>query len=297
MEPAFEQYQTIQHYLDEKLTPAQQAAFMREVEASETLRDNLLFEIELRNSLGMLAAPVPAAQKGFVWPLSAVRGNGKAARKKKVISLGAVIAVAASLVIVAAASVWFFLNPFQKTPVAKTETSQTTAQKEKVTAGRDSTTIETPDKQLAYANLYKQFYTKDDAPLPAETPDLLAEALFHYEEGNYTRLQALDLRRLPSERGPASPGEEQYIRELGHYYQALSYVETADTAKAQTHLDWVIANGQNKTLIQKASWYKALLFVKQGDAASAAGILSKVAAGKANPFGKKAAALLQLLRQ
>lgn len=293
MDLTFEQYQTLQQYLDDKLTPEQTKDFMRRVDSDETLRNYLRLEIALRENLAALVSEAPERYRP-PGRLPEASMPVKPTPKPKVLNLKATIAIAASLLLIAAGAVWFFLNPFHKPPVAKTESTTAAAGEKPV----DTSLKKNPRPEINYAALYNEFYTRDAAPPNAERPDLLAVALLDYEKGVYERIQAMDVLHPPTSRGgPLTPEEKRKFRELGHYYQALSFIETNGNEKATAGLDWIIAKSNDKGLVQKAYWYKALLQLKQADAATATALLSAAAGDTSTVTGKKAATLLHVLRK
>lgn len=267
----FEQHENVQLFLDNEMTPEQEAAFVQEMEGDETLQEYLRFEVQLRENLSTSSKPVP---------------------KAKVLNPKAVIAIAASLLLIAAGAVWFFMNPFQKpAALAKSDRLPTIGEKPADTSKK----AQAPE--MAYTALYNTFYAKDEVPALPEGFETLGEALDAYKGGQYGKIQAMDVTHPPPSRGLLLAEYRRTFRELGHYYQALSFMETNGSEKAAAGLDWVIANGNDKRLVQKARWYKALLQLKQGDATKTAALLSMAAGDTSTPTGRKAVALLHLLRK
>ncbi len=322
MELTEEQYERIQKYADGDMNPEEQEAFLHEVNGNIEMQNSLDLELAIREHLfssnqNTAAITEQKQYNRFDDPdyiRSLINKSGVEYQQKKNIEtrpesllnkapvsfkLWPSIAVAASVILVVSVLLWLF-STNSSLPIADKPEDSVLQKKDSVNnkEGKDSLKIITmPEKQINYARLYNNAYKRDDAP--AEVPQLLADAMLDYEDGDYRKLQNYNLNNFPRTRGePVSDQKsQQSVRELGHYYKGISFMETKGEAKAITNLNWVIDSAYNPQLRGKAQWYLALLNVRKGNKKDAIDLLEAVAANnKIKPYNSKAIKLLQLLK-
>lgn len=134
--------------------------------------------------------------------------------------------------------------------------------------------------------------------MPEEKPLVLTEALIDYENAEYEMLQNFDLNSLPADRGLSSSdiNDNQNIKELGHYYKGLSFIETYEDKQAIENLQWVIDSAHNKQLLVKAQWYLALINIKKENSNNAITLLTAVSKNNVAPYNRQAKNLLEMLK-
>ena len=328
MEITAEQYNEIQQYIDGGMTASQQHDFLRRLDEDKELRESYEFEKYIRKNApaireageimewsGRIPAaaddgPVPIGEliekTGREWSAennigdAATRegkfgtdggtltgdtrlggnGNPRAAGEVsaagngvhgtaggKTISLRRWLYAAAACLVIVTGSVVYFLSIRQDNPEL------------------------TRQKNLALAGTW---FKKDG--LPAIKYDMLDKALADYSKGDYSTIQKYPLNDIPELKG-AAPDQRQKIRELGYYYQGISYLATKEPLRARTSLQWVIDHAITEELVWKAQWYQALAFISTSNIPQAAALLRTVADNpRAQGYNQQAALLLQKLQ-
>lgn len=335
MELSLQEYERIQKYLDGEMQPEAEKLFLDDVNDNKTLQEYLQFEQELRLNLDLINEPSLSEidfnienrfdDAPYIKSLIEKAGNewqkenktkspsGSAATKdikeKKIAKtitfpLWVSIAAAACLVFAVAGIVWFMANKSGQQSIANNKKVDSAKKKndnktEIAVAKPKDSLNDIPPSQLTvnFAALYKKFYKKDKTPEPK--PELLAEALIDYENADYKTLQNLDMANLSTTLGTSGNdiNSDQNVKELGHFYKGLAFMQTNQVKQASDNLQWVIDSAQNKQLIVKAQWYQALVYIKKGNTNKALPLLTTVTNNKATPYNRQAKELLQLLKQ
>lgn len=305
MELTAQQYENIQKYLDGEMSPDDEKVFLDELNMNATLQENLEFEQNLRENIESITEKNISEvdfniEKKFndaPYIKSLIEKAGKG-RKSQAISIKSWIAIGVAASSIIAVSIIWLLSPDPKTqktaeirvdsPIIKKDSSLLTKPKNSI-----NNIVPSPPN-INLAELYNKFFKKEN--VPEEKPVVLAEALMDYENEEYKTLQNLDLNNLPADRGPAESNEKQYIKELGHYFKGLSFIETNEDQQAIKNLQWVIDSANNKQLLVKAQWYLALINIKKGNNNKAIPLLNTVANNKVPPYNRQAKELLKLLK-
>ncbi len=319
MEFSIEQYESIQLYLDDKMTPEQEKQFMLEVNNNALLQENLQFEIDLRQNLflqnrkqkssGEVGVEYRSIDESNIKSLIEKAGKEWLRQKKSTKSISLPlwlrIAAAACLLVVVTGIVWYLVSETSPVTVANNNKADTS---EKQTNVKPEIVVNTPPDSLTnkpvpvkidYANLFDSFFAKDN--IPDQKPRLLADALNDYADSHYTTIQTIDLANIPILRSPPGNDEDvnsnQNIQELGHYYKGLAFIQTNNAKKAEENLQWVIGHAKNKQLITKAKWYLALIHLKKGNSEKALPLLNSVANSKITSYNRHAKELLKELKK
>jgi hypothetical protein len=332
MEITLEQYERIQKYLDGKMPPEEEKTFMAELENNSAMKDHLAFEQELREQLFIMEMEkgFPAvdmtgtganaeenddikkriAETGKNWkqkqnknPLRAVTD---ADDKKKVIAMPAgrkkfwYMAAAACAIIAIISIVWISSRPGKTDPYVDINDTLTKKPVIIIKDPKDTSVHKVvpvvPDKGgVNYASIVKKYYVKDEAPFPEDVPQYLRKPLIDFNRDNYDAITKTDVNDLPNTRGDED--ETQKIKELGHYYKGLAFIETNNNAGAIENLVWVVDSAKNETLHIKAQWYRGLTYLKSGNIGKATNDFTKLANNaKAIPYNKQSNELLKAIR-
>jgi len=323
------QYERILKFLDGDMTVEEMNAFAKELAANPEMQSQIDFEQSVRDALAVNDTENGKDNNeeeniqneiafGIRRQIEKVREQWTALNKEKqpillepakqskrtnVIPFRNLTAIAvACVVIVAAGVVWFIVNRHTGSLVVNSQRVNSPKQDSQVQvevnrAADSLNIIKSPGTKPDLASLYKQYFKKDTAP--QIKPMLLAEALIDYENNSYKSVQNFDLTNLPTDRGVSSSNinSNQNIKELGHYYKGLAYIETKDDSKAITNLQWVIDSAQNGQLQTKAQWYMALLQLRNSNIRKTMELLAGVSESDISPYNTQAKKLLLALNR
>lgn len=265
MDITIQQEENMQRYLDGEMNEEATAAFLREVETDNNLKQALDIALQIRNAPFLLVQHEDAAalramaiKAGEEWKTereAAIPAPVKKMNIRKMYWLAAATVVAIS-------SVWLIWTLSENTAPASPDT------------------------------LFARYFKKDAAPM--QKPDELRTELEQYEAGNYEPFRELDIDNIPAGRGE---GDHQQIVEMAHYFKGLSSMEKGNYPEASIDLQWVVSNANQKELKAKAEWYLALTMLKRNEENAAIKLLESVAGNDAAPQQKEAVKLLKALKK
>ena len=289
------QYERISRFLNAAMDTEAMEAFEAELLAYPAMRQQLDFELMVRDGLALKKTSViqPSIAPVTDTPTAAGTTQNTPGKKSRLRRLWIGTGIAASIVL--AVSVFLlFKQPAKKntaltnTP-AKDTAAATTVAPATITRAADSS------KANNGAALFAKFYTKDK--IPDSYPVFLADALTRYEAGDYKAMQQLNLADIPATRGSNAAEEKEQVLQLGHYYKGICWLQTGSTEKAIPHFNWVIKNSSAHALSAKAAWCLALAYVKNNETEKAVEtIKSIIAKNPNNAITQKAKALLAALQ-
>ena len=308
-----EQRDRIEQYAEGRMSSEETKTFLSEVEHDEEMQYALYLELALRDNFEIIDQPDPnesSKQTGSPFDdplqvktlvdqvseewlrkrklharvdktLSPVVSLGNKDRLANYVQLWPSVAAVAIIIFSVLIVIWKFSNAPTSYIADKKKDSLLIKNDSLKNKNTDSErVIIKTNPSFDYARLYKDNYRKDQ--IPEEIPQVMKPALLAYEDGNYSKLEKLDLYNLPKGRGDLdAKNEPQHIRELGHYYKGIAFIESKNEVKAEANLKWVIDNSKNQNLIGKATWYLALLKIKQRNKGEAVALLEAVVANKA----------------
>jgi hypothetical protein len=329
MEVTPEQYERIMKFLDGDMSVEEMNDFEKELKANPEMRKQMDFEqlvrerIELTNQKNeeniyeeknyriendqATRSQIEKVHKQWmeqkkIKSLQTLVTDTEKKRAKIISFPGWLNIAAACFLLLVAGTVWFVAHKPDQKPVVNNIKPIDSIKEDRqaniaVTQNKDSlNSIKSPRPKINFAGLYKKYFKKDVAP--EEKPMFLAEALIDYENGNYRTLQNMNVTNLPTEKGLPNNdiNRTQNIKELGHYYKGLAFIEANEDKQAMENLQWVIDSAHNKQLIIKAQWYIALIQLKKGNSNKAIAILTAVLNNKATPYSRQAKELLNILK-
>jgi hypothetical protein len=266
----------IAEYLEDRMAPAEEEAFMRALGEDEELRrqyeEELLIRGRMRGARGIGEAGVDAdgvgMGPGMLQPadehlqmVTEILAKGKEVRKDggregaKIALLGKSGMVAAALLVIISGTVLYIrighrrVGEGEVKRVEKIEKVDTG-----IVSGGSKWMVVRPDS--VYARLYEPYASGND---PVEV------SLYYrdYKRGNYAAVLAAreeDYRVMGvSERGPVVEG---YMR----LYKGLACLATGKPKKAVTELSGAMAKSQpGDALYETAQWYLALAWLRRKD--------------------------------
>lgn len=310
-----EKFERLLRFLDAEMDPEEIAAFEEELKTDPDLRDQLDFQLKLSEAFSEkkpeeagyidsnenLRSILTAAKNKFFKqndePVS-ITGAAKDHHKHIIQVNFATWLAAASVIVLAliAALVYYSGKNSETQDIAINDSSRIKQDQKQIEIIPVDTVKNLPNHspvKTDYASLARECYTKD--PGPADPPLLLAEEIGDYNKGDYQTIQAFDLNNIPKTRGQVNEFE---LKELGHYYKGLSFIETKNNQQARLNLQWVIDSAKNNLLQIKASWYLSLLYLLKDDVKKSEVLLNHVASNKTEAMYKqKAAGLLGQLKR
>lgn len=329
MRLSLDQYHKIQQYLDDAMTSEQEKQFVDEVGRNSILQEYLQFELELRQNLALISGQIktPEIKKEFhdeshIKNLIEKAGNEwQKAQEGKSSSVSSVVVdseevknnktifsrlwfsfAAACLALIVFGGIWFMISKTDKTSLTdsrKTDSGTEKSDSKEIAESKTKDSLRQPPipkQAVNFVGLYKKFYKKDK--IPELMPAVLAEALFDYENSDYKKLQNFDLIDLPTLRGGSGKDidSDQAVKEFGHFYKGLAFLQANNLTQAADNLEWVIDSAKNKQLLIKGQWYQALIHIKKGDTRKAFPLLASVANDQTTPYNMQAKELLHMLK-
>jgi hypothetical protein len=257
-----EQYNRIINFLDTGMTLEEMEAFEKELLANPALRQQLDFELELRDSFALGKTNSEDVSEVAVTKSTAVISINRNKWFVRAVAAAVIVTVVPLL----------FIQPKKDTTTIIAQLYDTAGVPQKDTlpvliTARDNNTAQ---KLTA---LYRQYFTAD--AVPENYPMYLADALTNYQNKDYAAIQKLDLNIIPETRGTTT---KQTTLELGHYYKGIAFLKNGNTKEALANLQWLQKNCTDEALTLKAEWYMALAYLKNNNADEATGLLKKLAA-------------------
>jgi hypothetical protein len=299
MDLSFEQHKQIERYVSDEMNQKELEDFLEEVSNNVIMQEYLQLELELKEIVvSYELVQETTLRKEFT--LSHIKQPKDNNQKTAQFNLALFAACAASL-LACVFAIWI-TAPTTTNPNASPgkpqvvnnsidikDTDKGSAIKEKYYP--NTTTIPTPSP-TDYASLFFSFYKKD---LPEEKPLLLTEALNEYEQGEYRRLEQMDIGKLML-RDQEDSAKQKKLGETGYYYKGLAFMETGNMTKAIANLHLaLLQNTGDMRMRAKANWYIALAHLKKQQPAQAIPLLQSLVKNKFAPHRSKAMSLLQAL--
>lgn len=310
-------------FLDAEMTMDEIHAFEKELQVDEHLREQLDFQIKLlaasttneendfaSNRNEELRSIITTAKEKFFRlnnynaeiPLAQNKNNtviDTNAQKQKTIGSGYWLA-AASVIVLAFVSALFYYSGEKSNDHLITNKNRDTLIKEQKNTAEVKPTDSKNEKGVdnrkpsvkGYALLAKESYEKDAAI--NNPPEVLEGALNEYTIGNYETIQKFDLVNIPKTRGE---NNLLVIKELGHYYKGLSFIETKNYEKALINLQWVTDSSQDKLLQIKSAWYQAIVYLIKSNPNKADSLLIRISTNNTESvYKQKAVSLIQKIK-
>ena len=269
----FEQYNSVQLYLDGEMTETQQKEFLSHLREDEELRESLEFEKFLRRNAHSIR------QTDEIIALS---------RQEPDIIADAGRTAAVRALIETAGQEWRQEQGLSEAPLKTAPVKVIPIKRTAWIAAAACLLLITGSLVLylsthsgganaANGELFAQSFNIEK--VPEGNYPLLNQALKAYNNKDYTAIQTYPLDEMPTSRGAGD--EHDKMQGIGYYYRGISYLATNDPNKAITSLQWVIDHHPSEELVWKAQWYKALAFVKLSRTAEAISLLHTVASNPA----------------
>ncbi len=291
-----EQYNRINSYLNDLLSPEEEVAFMKELNESDELQREFDFELILRESLNpTLTIEQPEHDTHDVVPTagSVAKLTGFWPLYKKIISVAAVFILLASSLIL-------YLTNKQNRPIA---INKYPVERKLTLPKKDSGTIREPLRQdnntgqiviadnLSSAQAFKKYYSryKGTEQDPVEVSRYFTA---YYYDKNYNEV----INATGSDyqtKGATDSLSAVYVQ----FYKSLSWIETEKPAKGAEALKNLLKQTDtSQNIYHFIQWYLAMAYLKNNDITAAKNVLQTITIHKnASPYKSKAGQLLKEL--
>lgn len=233
-----QQYDSIVRFLDADMTLEEMEDFEVMLTQYPEMRDQLMFEQQLRDKWAEKPPEVGAAKT-----LVSHR------KSRQLIAIAAVL-------ILGIFGLYLLIRTRLPEPVPVVNTVDSSVYKEPIV--KVPAIIPSKDNKAKWDRLFITHFSKDS--VIEDSPILLADALIRYENNDYNAILQIDLNSLPIVRGQSD--DRQAILQWGHYYKGIAYLITGDAQHAIPHLQWVVRNNEKKEPGLKAQHYLALAYLK-----------------------------------
>jgi hypothetical protein len=283
-------------YLEDKMTPEEEEAFVRELGTDETLRQQYEEELLMQalwadKGESVSAEPdwlLQGADEHVRMVEAALEGTGDRGRLRKMPAFARwSLAAAAVLLVVVVVSVLLRRDKPTIEQAGGGRKAMDTGLRRLDPAGRVQQRGGGPD----LAGLYGRFYTRYSAgDVPVEVSDYYND----YRDGDLSTVLAVRPTEYQSMGGQS---KQALLQQYMWLLKGLAYLGLNEPAKADRQFDSVMrAGGKDTEPYRGAQWYDALAWLKLGDTARVLKMAEAVA-GDRSVYREKAQALVDSLRK
>jgi len=292
----------IANYIDDRMSPAEEEAFMQELGNDETLKQQFEDELHIRSLLAnddeisdSVALPMFQPADDHIRMIEkALEGDANNNRHHApIVSLFSryrnIAAIVLLMIAIAAITLIFTRNKNNNPP----EIVSTPLRQKPPSAIRDSLSNKQTPLLAQQANsdtIFRHFYKGYSAS--EEDPVEVSKYYSDYKEGRYSKvLSASDA----DYRVMGLDNKTERLKQYMHLYKGLSYLADNKPSNAITQFDSVMKSAPKTDLVFfNAKWYATLAWLKKEDASKASAIAKEIAESS-SPYKHKAELLLQEL--